>query len=339
EARRRGEFSVWTGLVGPRPELAVTDGRPRSPTALERWATCPFQYFLHSVLRVTGLDDPAEADTIGPLDKGSLVHAVLEAVVRPRVGSMAPGEPWGPDDHARLREVAEAARRRLEQAGRTGRPLLWRLEWSRMVRDLAVTLDLDSRHRAAAGTAPVAVEHAFGFGDEPPVDVVVGVERRVVFRGLIDRVDAGPGGAVEVVDYKTGGTRGYEALRDGADVTAAGRLLQLGVYGRAARARWGDGPVDARYWFVTEKGRFLRLGGAVDEAADRRVEEVVRVVADGIEAGHFPARPGDDDGWFGPAHCRGCPYDRICPAARTEQWERVREAEPLARYVELVEGS
>lgn len=338
-ARRRGEFSVWTGLVGPRPELAVTDGRPRSPTALERWATCPFQYFLHSVLRVTGLDDPAEADTIGPLDKGSLVHAVLEAVVRPRVGTMAPGEPWGQEDHARLRDVAEAARRRLEGAGRTGRPLLWRLEWSRMVRDLAITLDLDSRHRAAAGTAPVAVEHGFGFGDEAPVEVAIGPDRRVVFRGRIDRVDAAPGGPVEVVDYKTGGTRGYEALKDGDDVTAGGRLLQLGVYGRAARARWGGGPVDARYWFVTEKGRFQRLGGRVDEAADHRVEDVLAVVADGIEAGHFPARPGDDDGWFGPANCRGCAYDRICPAARSEQWERVREAEPLARYVELVEGS
>jgi ATP-dependent helicase/nuclease subunit B len=338
-ARRRGEFSVWTGLVGPRPELCVTDSRPRSPTSLERWATCPFQYFLATVLRVTGLDDPAEADTVGPLDRGALVHDVLEAVVRPRVGAMAPGEPWGPADHARLLAVAEEARQHLEDVGRTGRPLLWRLEWSRLVRDLAVTLQLDSRHRAAAGTAPVAVEHGFGFGDEPPVEVGLGGDRTVTFRGRIDRVDAAPGGAVvEVVDYKTGGARGYEALKAGDDITAGGRLLQLGVYARAARATWGGGPVDASYWFVTEKGRFQRLGGRVDAGADRRLEQVVTVVADGIEAGNFPARPGDDDGWFGPVHCRGCPYDRICPSARGEQWERIREHDALTPFVELVEG-
>jgi hypothetical protein len=60
------------------------------------------------------------------------------------------------------------------------------------------------------------------------------------------------------------------------------------------------------------------------------------VVADGIQAGQFPARPGEDDGWFGPVNCRGCVFDRVCPAARGEQWERMRAAPELAPYAELV---
>jgi hypothetical protein len=165
--------------------------------------------------------------------------------------------------------------------------------------------------------------------------------REVVFRGRIDRVDrAQAGDRLVVLDYKTGDSAGYED-RPG-DVTGGGRRLQLLVYAAAARQAYGgqtggDVPVEAHYWFVGDRGQVHKRGGPIDAVADVRFREVLGVVADGVSGGLFPARPGREDYFRGFEHCRWCPYDRVCPADRAEQWERVRPNPSLARYRALVE--
>ena len=49
-----------------------------SPTRLEVWAKCPFDYFMEHVLRVEVPERPEEVYEISPLERGSLVHAVLD---------------------------------------------------------------------------------------------------------------------------------------------------------------------------------------------------------------------------------------------------------------------
>ena len=47
------------------------------------------------------------------------------------------------------------------------------------------------------------------------------------------------------------------------------------------------------YWFVSEKGGFAQVGYHLDQARLDRFREVLDVVVDGIEDGHFPAHPGE----------------------------------------------
>ena len=68
-----------------------------SPTSLDRWARCPFSYFLGSILRIGSTESPEDVQTISALERGSLVHGILEDFVREaRKESRIPppGEPW-----------------------------------------------------------------------------------------------------------------------------------------------------------------------------------------------------------------------------------------------------
>src|SRR5204863_5996375 len=97
-ARAVGEFGPWSGSVGRWPELADSLAHPRSPTGLQQWARCPFSYFLDRVLGLRELDDPGDVETISPVDRGSLVHAILEQFFRQRLGRQ-PAAHWTEADH------------------------------------------------------------------------------------------------------------------------------------------------------------------------------------------------------------------------------------------------
>jgi hypothetical protein len=179
------------------------------------------------------------------------------------------------------------------------------------------------------------------------VVVDLGSGRVMRFRGAVDRIDRSPDGSrLVVLDYKTGTTRGYDVL-DVAhaehDIVARGTLLQLPVYAGAAADMFPDArEIEAYYWFIGQRGAIAMMGGPIDEAAGARFRDVLRTIADGIEGGVFPARPGEE-GWrpsIGPTHdnCTYCPFDKLCPAGRGEQWVTLRERSELRDYVQLAEG-
>jgi hypothetical protein len=341
-ARIAGEFGMWSGAVGRWPQLADDLQHPRSATSLQQWATCPFRYFLGHVLDLEGLEDPGEVDTITAADRGTLVHAVLERYFRARIE----GAPVDIDD------VAAEIEARFRSQGRTGRELLWDADWSALRRHLTHILEAGADDPVLIGIDPAAVEHRFGFTDPEtgetvePVVVDVANDRRMGFRGAVDRIDRSPDGSrLVVLDYKTGSAQGYDVLDPAHadhDIVARGTLLQLPIYAAAARAAFpGAAQVEAYYWFVGQRGAIGLLGGVIDDGAQERFRSVMRTIADGIEGGVFPARPGEEE-WrpsIGQTHqnCKYCPYDKLCPSSRGEQWVTLRERDELRDYVELAE--
>jgi hypothetical protein len=340
-ARRDRRYGEWTGAVGPRDELRFHDESSPSATRLERFALCPFQYLLDSVLHVHAHDDPVDVEGITPRDRGSLVHEVLEVFMGEQVGR-APDEAWTEADHVRLEEILAEVGERYRARGMTGRDLGWELESAAIRRWLGAVLDRDDDERSARAMSPVAVELVFGDdeGAHPPAEVGLADGRRLHFRGMVDRIDRAVDGSLLVIDYKTGKGTSYRPVDD--DRLDRGRRLQLPIYADAARRSFptdeGDAPeVDAYYWFVEESGRKAWRGGPVDGDVQHRFESVVGTIVDGIEAGTFPANPGEE-AYLGPSHCGFCDYDRICPSSRVDLWEGVREDPALAGYVELAEG-
>ena len=345
-AGRVTAFTAWDGNVTPLSgrshRLGVPGGSAHSPTRLELWAKCPFRYFLQHVLEVPVLDRPEETLTISPLDRGLLVHNILERFIRAlqECGQLPGcGEPWAAEHKALLLEIAKEEFAKAEARGITGRPLLWEVAQSEIRDDLSLFLKKDSEMRAEMMTRPIAVEWRFGFGEvgqHPPVVFAVGQGRQIGFRGVIDRVDADVSGSkLFVVDYKTGSSYQYRDMKD--DPLGAGKHLQLPVYALAIRSRFGEKcEIRAAYWFITARGGFETKGVTLSEPLERGFRDVVRLIASGIEGGLFPANPGS--GGEGYNNCAHCDYRRVCPADVDMAWERKSQSPELAGYVSMTGG-
>lgn len=339
-ARQRDAFTPYDGLVGPHPWLEEHLQRAHAATSLADYGHCPRRYFLGKVLRVAAVEPPVDPLDIDALDRGTLMHTILERYVAATI-DRAPADA----DAARelLHTIADEEFSRAEASGATGRPLLWQLERDRLRRQLDQWLVDDAELQQRRGVAPVATELAFGDDVDRPAEVLLPSGRALRFHGRIDRLDASAAGDVVVVtDYKTGSDADYKTITD--DPVARGRHLQLGVYGVTAQQRHPAAAVRAQYWFVDADRRSTKQssrGFELDEDRRERVVQVLDVVASGIADGLFPARPGDYDDFRRTfANCRRCPFDTVCPAPgdRERAWHRARDAPQLAAYRELAEG-
>ena len=317
------------------------DGTPISPTALETWAACPYQYFLGYVLGLDVLETPEEIVTISPADRGVLFHRILERFIIESALSghlSAPGAPWQDADRDRLMSIAARLFRDAEARGVTGKRLLWDTAKTEILSDLDTFLKIDSELRERNDVNHTRVETKFGFDDKTPA--VVEPETGIKFIGKIDRIDISRDQKrVMVIDYKTGRSDSYRGLD--ADPTDRGRHLQLGVYSLAARTLFPDADtIAAAYWFSTSRGRFLFVPTArfniIDEAVAARFREGITSIVDGINAGIFPANPGPPV-QNEPANCRYCDFDVICPTRRADLWERKQSDPVLAGYLQLAE--
>jgi hypothetical protein len=343
EERRSERFTRFDGNLGgldvPSPVGGIT-----SPTRLERWASCPHQHLVEDLLRAAPVENPEDVLMITALDKGSLVHDALEhflkrVLARPESERPGRGEPWSPADHALLQEIGAACCDRYEAMGLVGRPIFWARDRRRILGDLEATLLVDSAHRIAHGTAPLAAELAFGFVGEslPAVEVPLPDGRRLRVRGRIDRIDIARDGTVHVIDYKTGRSRSYDGLSED-DPVAGGTKLQLPLYGLAGRLAVKDptAAVRAEYWFVTDKGEFKRVGYDVTDEVLEQAGAVLGEIVAGIEAGVFAPHPAETS-TYAFITCHTCNPDGLGTAELRKQWDRKRHDPALARYAELAE--
>ena len=318
-ARSGPRFTEWDGNLAGQPVPSPARGRPMSPTRLETWASCPFRYFLGNVLHLGERDDPERVVEISAADKGTLIHNVLEGFLTEVIdrGAPDPDEAWTPEDRRRIAVLAEEAFAEVEARGLTGRPLTWRRTRSDVLADLDIFLSEDDVHRRTSRVRPAAAEMAFGVGGSPPLSLKLPSGRALTFRGAADRVDRGEDGHLVVLDYKTGSAKAYSELAD--DPVRAGRSLQLGVYAEAARAQLGADQVDSFYWAISAKEKYRQLGYPWTEDRRSRFLDVTETIVDGIEAGVFPARPGEYQSfWDRHENCGFCDFDRVCPRDRDD---------------------
>lgn len=355
-------FSEWNGNLSAAaggPELAGgLSGQVLSPTGLERWATCPFSYFLGQQLRLSAQDRPEDLYTISPLEQGSLVHDILEKFIRQARENHTlppPGQEWRDTDKAALREIAEKAFQAAAGRGITGRPLLWRMAQADIMDDLMVFLEKDAELRANFGVSPAREEAGFGIAGDTAESWAAAAYSlpdgsEIRFRGVIDRVDLSPDGkAALVLDYKSGSPSRYAAL--GQDAIDRGKRLQLSIYSLAARQALGaEVAVRAAYWFVSSRGGFQWLPAEPvsidDPAARERFDQGIAAIAAGIRGGVFPANPGPWEynpilGKANGNNCHYCDFDALCPARRANLWQNLKDRREnkaaLAAYLQLAE--
>ncbi len=341
-ARRSAEFTRFdgnlSGLAVPSPVGGVT-----SATRLQTWAGCPFGYFVQHLLRVEPVENPEDALQISDLDKGSLIHEVLESFIvavlaRPRDNQPGPDDLWTLEDRGELIAIAEQACARYEARGLTGRPIFWRRDRQRILDDLDRFLVADNVMRRAHRTRPIAAELAFGFtGGADAVPLTLADGRVLHFRGKADRVDRSDDGVLHVLDYKTGGAGRYRNL-SADDPDEGGRLLQLPVYGVAARRHEGapDAAVRAEYWFVSSRGGFATEGYDITPEVLDTVGTTLGTIVEGIESGVFASHPtATSTAIF--IECDACDPDGLGVTELRRAWQRKRFDAALEPYAQLTE--
>ncbi len=189
--RALSEFDDNLSSVAPNSRFARNLGRyPLSPTSLEAWAVCPFQYFLGNVLHLSALDDPQEETTISRLNSGSLVHEILEKfiVAASNAGTLpVSGQVWSDENSQRLRRIAHDVFHEYKRRDLTGKQMLWQVETKNIISDLDTFLVKDAELRAQYGSARTMPEAKFGGSEE--WRGAVDEDTRISFRGRIDSID------------------------------------------------------------------------------------------------------------------------------------------------------
>ncbi|MBZ5581102.1 MAG: PD-(D/E)XK nuclease family protein [Acidobacteriia bacterium] len=253
-----------------------------SPTSLESYLKCPFQYFARRTLRLAA--PPARPEKrLDFLLQGSIVHETL----------------------------AEWYVRRQEDIA-----IVFQRTFARAMENHHVP---DGYRRQALRHAMLEDLRAFAAGDpwpregfesrvEQPFAYSLGESVRV--SGVIDRLDLAPGGDAYVIDYKYSGRRGAKDRLE--DET----LLQAPLYFIAAEKQFGVRPAGMFYvglksgvvyagWKEASSGPDLPAGLPIPADWLARAAERATQAVDEIRAGRAEPRPD-------PEICRLCDYGDVC---------------------------
>ncbi|MDA1213313.1 MAG: PD-(D/E)XK nuclease family protein [Planctomycetota bacterium] len=338
--RRKKPFSTYEGMLRePQSHEFLRKTYPAdheySATELEEYATCPFRFFLKSILHVEPLESP-EPET-NHLRRGIVVHSILSTLLREaRDEQQAPREWQAKAIAKRFHELVGAKLGQRLSEGRLHESIN-RIE--QMLLDEWGTLYSTQWHDyfKAFGQAwdipptPEAFEIAFGrvpeesSAESAPANVFPSLKigkgkQTLSVRGRIDRIDVGETGDVKVfnvIDYKTG-----KPPRFNQEDVNSGRALQLLLYALAVQRLGMVGP-DAKpfqmvYWSIKNEGYALGMTGqgkkanckpvdvAVWESLVTLLELRLPQLVNLMQIGQFPVYNADPQ-------CTGlCDYRTVC---------------------------
>lgn len=295
--------------------------RPYSLTALQRYATCPYQFLMAAVYRLAPLEAPAPLQKMDPLTRGDLFHQMQAAALRrlQSDGLLPLSAENLPAAQQRLttaiREVHDREYDRLSPAI----DRVWQDEITAMTQDLREWLERLAEE--GVDWTPERFEFAFGLADmegrdahstpEPAV-----IDGRFRLRGSIDMIERHrKTGFLRVTDHKTGKNR----TRAGQTVVDGGRVLQPVIYGLALTALFPHETVfSGRLFYCTSVGGFQPYEIPLMGEAPKRGIEVLEIVDRAIENGHLAAKPASDV-------CEWCDFQVVC--GRDEE-RRTRRKDP-----------
>ena len=338
--RRWGSPGSWTeadGLVRAGEEarslLAAHDpgARPYSATALQRVATCPYQFYLNQLLKLEPREVPEAIEELDALQRGSLVHDIQFALLtRLRAEGSLPLD--HPQRLARAREVlteeARAIGARYEEELAPAIPRVWSDGLAEITADLGEWLG--RLHEESVHWSPTHFELAFGLRhgdgrDEASQREPVALDEGLLLRGAIDMVEQNEG-RLRATDHKTGKVRGRTDL-----VIGGGRTLQPVLYALALAKLFPEATVEGgSLFFCTSRGGFERRDVSLDERARRAIAQIPELIRSLLQSSFLAAHPVDSYA------CEWCDYRGVCgPHELARVRTKQRRPEPLQRLVRL----
>jgi len=293
-----------------------------SPSQLEQYAHCPFQFFMQRVLGMEEFDEPGLA--VDFMGRGRMMHWILSTLHRRlnerAEGGQTPREVGAEQLWSEIQQVAEQLLAALRGGGPLSEALL-ELDARKVLEWLAAYpmqhAQYDETSNAWPGPLrPAYFEVAFGprhgesaaegevQDEEDPLSrstpfVLDCGEESIRFSGRIDRIDVGSvaGQPVfSIIDYKSSAKE-----RTRLKAVHQGLSFQLPLY--ALAAEWllkaaGALPYQAGYWHVADKGCGEPLMFHVDEQGklikseqwvdlDQQLRQRLLKLVQGIRRGEF----------------------------------------------------
>jgi CRISPR/Cas system-associated exonuclease Cas4 (RecB family) len=309
-ARARSRWLPQDGLVRVSPGTKVIlesqrlGARPYSVSALQKFATCPYQFLLSAIYRLEPNDEPEPLQRLDPLTRGALFHQVQAEFLR----SMQANERLPLDAasvplalqlvDSKLADVAAAYRERLAPAI----DRVWQEEIAALGRDLRVWV---RRLPDARDWRPSYFEFSFGLSDDGrdprSVSEPVMIDGRFRLRGSVDLVEFKQGSAqARVTDHKTGKNRSTPRT-----VIGGGGILQPVLYGMAIEEILSKPVVSGRLFYCTSAGGFTEREILLNDANRRAGLEALEIVDRAIELGLLPQAPA-------PRACTWCDFRAVC---------------------------
>ncbi len=327
-ARRTDALTIYDGDLST---LSIDHfGRPVSPTQLQQWPNCPHAYFVQYLLGVRAIEDPGDEIALTAMDRGNLIHDVLDRFHREVIDGALPQpgrEGWVAIHRMRIAELLVAVSEQFERTGRAGRAAYWELDRARIVHEIDGWITADSIRSVSRGAEVLHSEVRFGRDGDVTIPLADG--RRLAIQGAVDRIDRTATGLV-VTDHKSGGSKPYEGLTHDQP-TGGGTMFQLPAYAAAARALSGQqSAVVAEYAFFG-RSDYKRIGYQFDDDVWGHVASDLQHVVDGIEAGWFPARA-ERPGFQRYASCLYCQPDSLGTAERFAEWDRKQHDPRISRW-------
>ncbi len=349
--RWRPSFSPADGVVDPgQSALAALAGhrldrRSYSPTALQRYAACPYRFLLAAVHRLRPREEATWLEQLDPLTRGSLFHEVQYELFR----DLEKREllPFREDDRLALLERADrvldrVAERYCEELA-PAIPRVWTSEIEALRTDLRGWINTV----AEAGEAwrPALFEHSFGLDRNPGVAPEAPTAEGAVQFSLGFEPEGPPAagaralqisppapqgalpaaspeavvldgkrlrGAIDLVEFHDGrGTLRVTDHKTGLGprprrlVVGGGETLQPLLYALAAESLLGRPAEAGRLFFCTRRGRYQVEEVTLDEKSREAASLVLKVVDRALDDGFLPAAPR-------PGACRFCDYHAVC---------------------------
>jgi ATP-dependent helicase/nuclease subunit B len=287
--------------------------RGLSPTALESYARCPFQFFAGHVLGLAPLDRPEEILGPSPAEFGELGHEILNSFYRALIdGGYFAGNAAKVDVETTLQAVAARAFADYEENNPVGYPLAWESLKEGIIQLLRQVVAQDLGELSQSGFVPASLETnvtAHLPGDWP--DPLKGL----AIRGRMDRIDRKVD-ALRVIDYKFKfGTN--PATQDKNLIRAAlrGERLQPPFYYMLAQSwleerRQTSPAIEANFYFIAPRwseGPLITTSYGSEGLANKagaETKQTIAYLADGVRQGRFFINRGE--------YCGRCDAAPIC---------------------------
>ena len=340
----RPHLNAYDGMTGPLPDY--WKGLALSATSLQRYATCPFQYFIRNVLGLHVSRPTSRSQGPGALEVGTLLHEILGKWYDrlERHGWFARDAPPDFKPLGILKQVAETAFREFEQQNSVGPALLWEMRQEQIVTMLERILEQDKRELGNEWRPILFEEPVKG---EMPVKVAKGTTS-LSMTGQLDRVDwSSSRRRYRIIDYKFTGS---SVMTDQALARAVvqGTRLQPLLYmelagqgipplleqklglGKDGQATVEGGPCAAPacegVWFyvvapreLPEEQGFAPVAFTAETRAGvaPQTETLMTTLVEGIRQGKFFIVPG--------RHCDWCDVRAVCHRTHPASARRARE--------------
>jgi CRISPR/Cas system-associated exonuclease Cas4 (RecB family) len=285
-------------------------------SALQRFATCPYQFLLATIHRLEPWTEPEPLVRLDPLTRGSLYHAVQAEFQRERRAQgrlpIAPHEVADAVAHVE-RTLARVAGTFAEQLV-PAIPRVWEDEIDELRRDLSIWVQRMADER---DWIPEYFEYSFGLtehteGRDPRSrETPIAIDDRFLLRGSVDLIERHRTlDLLRVTDHKTGRNRATPDL-----IVGGGAVLQPVLYGMSVERALGTRVVSGRLYYATTAGGFADKPIELTDYARQQAIEVLTIIDRAVELGFLVAAPDE-------RACTWCDFRSVCGP---HEAERVRK--------------